>query len=122
MIAKAVTSKPAISQRRFFPASNSGIQHRFSSGVALSPPPLRRPAEIAAAQPDPARGTHSGRRLLMRVEKRRVFVFEILQFHALDRLADEPLDAHHVLLIFSAHDGEGVAAGLGATRAADAMH
>ena len=55
------------------------------------------------------------------LEEHRVFVIEIFQIHARDFLADEAFDGEDVAGVLGGHDGEGVAAGLGAAGAPDAM-
>ena len=55
------------------------------------------------------------------LKQRRVAVIEILQLHARNFLADEPLDGEDMPRILGNHDGEGVAARFRAARAADAM-
>jgi hypothetical protein len=54
-------------------------------------------------------------------KERGVAVFEIFQFNARDFLADEAFDGINVRRVLGDHDGEGVAARLGAAGAADAM-
>src|SRR5439155_24580095 len=89
-----------------------------------SSPAPRRSIKIStphARAPNPAAAALRRSRLAF-LKQRGVFVIEILQFHAGNFLAYEPLDGVHVPAVLGYHQGERVARSLGAAGASNAVN
>src|SRR5262249_21308639 len=89
--------------------------------ILTSSPSARRSEEIAAAHTRPADAA-GWLAALAFFEQSGVTVVEVLQFHARDFLADEPLDSVYVAGVLGHHQRECIAGSLHPARPANAMN